>query len=345
MQFRFLAALVLPCLAAAAGDIECHVDKSGDVVIVRSPKEQGNFAFLAPGTFREVEAPEGFLVRLEAVEDGKRASIALRIIEQGADDARQRLTDIAPSYAGRELDEPSKPEVEGRGLRATARLRGKAGGVATARTLLLVRDGTFLYVLYLDRTPVDAFPDLDKVAEGFTITEAKSKAEAVPEFTPEDLKARTIEKDFYRLNVLKPEGFGEMQVDPNSDAGIVLHLRRQDEAHNLCEIRIRVFLTKTLKESVEARAANRLSTFTSKHPTAKVPRRASRTRWPGAKAAYKAKLVGKTQRGLVVTEEWRWIEHENERTYEVEMTLYGAAAREWRKEISAFWRKLKIENR
>lgn len=345
MLFRFLAALVLPCLAAAAGDIECRVDRSDDAVVVSSPQSQGNFLFRAPGAFREVEAPEGFLVRLEAEDGGKRAAIALRIIEQGAGDARQRLTDLAPSYAGRGLDEPSKPETEGSGLRVTARIRGKAGDAETARTLRLVRDGSLLYLLYLDRTPPAAFPKLDTVAEGFTIINPKSKPSAVTEFTAEDLKARTIRKDFYRLDVWKPEGFGEMPVDPDNDPGIVLHFRRQDQANNLCEIRIRVFLTKTLKESLEARAANRLNVFKGKHNGAKVPRRPRHARWPAAKAAYKAKLVGKTQRGLVVTEEWRWIEHENDRTYEIQMTLYGGAAREWRKEIAAFWRKLKIENR
>ena len=38
----------------------------------------------------------------------------------------------------------------------------------------------------------------------------------------------------------------------------------------------------------------------------------------------------------------RNLEHQNDRVYEIQLTAYGGAAREWRKDLAMFWRKLKI---
>ena len=132
-------------------------------------------------------------------------------------------------------------------------------------------------------------------------------------------------------------------VDPESDLGIWTHLRREDEVRNTCSIRIRVFLTRTAQESTEDRARRRLEEFEAQYTNARVPRRPKRTRFPGAKEAYALDLAGKLPKGgMVVQEEWKVFEHDNGRTYEVQVTTYAGAQREFKKEIRAFWKSIRI---
>ena len=65
----------------------------------------------------------------------------------------------------------------------------------------------------------------------------------------------------------------------------------------------------------------------------------------GAKNAWKFKMVARTKAAGVIEEEWRVLEHENGRVYEIQLTTYGGAAREFRKDIRAFWKKLKISSK
>ena len=161
--------------------------------------------------------------------------------------------------------------------------------------------------------------------------------------TPEELKAATIEHDYYRLSVLKPEGFFRDEVDPDKEEGIYLALRREDEHRNLCEIRIRVHLGRTLAKTAEDLAREAISKFEGRYEEARVPKRPPRARWRGATHAFRAAMVGTlTRTGLVLHQDYLVLDHENTRVYEIEMTMYAGAKREFRKEIAAFWRSLKI---
>jgi hypothetical protein len=336
--------------ATAAAEMEIEVEREGEALIVRSAIEEGNFLFRVDASFERVpEPPEPYLLELDARSGEQAARLLLRIEELAPGDARLRLGDLLRRRTPflDDLEEPSEVEMDGAGERLVARLEGRSGKRRVARAALGVRDGTRLYLLVLDLAPpggalADAFAG---IADGFTILDPKGSV--VPQApSSEELKPRTIEHDYYRLKLLKPAGFVEQEVDPDKDQGIYLHLRREDEVRNLCEVRIRVHLTRTLEQGLQEIAQARIDRFEGKYLDAKVPKRPKRGRWSGAKLAYKFKLIGKQARGgIVVVEEWRFVEHENGRTYEIQMTLYGAAEREWRKDLSAFWRKLKIINR
>ena len=132
-------------------------------------------------------------------------------------------------------------------------------------------------------------------------------------------------------------------MHPDADKGIFLHLHREDDEKNVCDIRIRVHLSKTVAADAQEIAAKAIEAFASKYPPAKVPKRPSRTGWPGADAAFKCKMAGKVSgTGAVVEEEWRVIDHSNDRLYEVQVTLFAGASRAFKKDLQTFWRGLKI---
>ena len=163
--------------------------------------------------------------------------------------------------------------------------------------------------------------------------------------TPEQLKAKELEHGYYRLKLLKPAGFTQELVDPNTDKGIWIHLRCEDEIRNLCNIRIRVHLARTLKQDVTAKATVALNRFAAQYPNARVPKRPKNARWPGSKQALRLKMSGRlTKSGIVIQEEWVFIEHENGRIYEIQMTTYAGAQREFKKQIKAFWKSIRIRN-
>jgi len=346
------ASLIL--LSAAGADDEISVRSEDDALVVRSPISRANFLFRVAGGFEQTGAPEGYAVELTAPRKNGAggadwARIRLRVATVGAPPAPRTAGQWARAEAGAGLDDPKAAkkdaEFSGRGARVRARLSGTEGSRKLERVLVALRDGSRIYLLFLDRRGDRYEAELEKVASGFTILDPKgvpAGEEAPPD--AEALQPRTIEEDFYRLSVFKPEGFVRRTVVPAEDPGIVLHLRRYDDNRNLCDIRIRVWLKKTVKQSLEERARARIETFAGKYKDSKVPRRPRRTRWRGAEQALKAKLVGKQPRsGIVVTEEWRFIEHENDRVYEIQMTLAGDAERAWRKEIRKFWRRLRME--
>jgi len=336
-------ALLLLLLSAAGAEVEIQVEREADAVIVKSPISQGNFLFRAPLAFERAEKPpEGWMVALDAARGEARARILLAIETLPASALRRPLADLARAR-GRLTDglsEPGKPVLEGRGERIRAQVKGRDA----TRTTLLVRDATRLYLLRLEERPAGkGFSEsLVKVADGFTILDPKGGT--IPEApSAAAAKPEVIEHAYYHLRVYKPAGFARIDVDPDKDRGIFLHFRREDLERNLCEIYVRVFLAKTVRQSLEERARARLKRFSAKYLHARVPRAPRRTRWPGAKAALKLHMVGKVAKsGLVVTEEWRFLDHANGRVYEIEMVLYGAAERVWKKELKTFWRKFKI---
>lgn len=327
-------------LSVALAEDEIRVDRQDDAVIVRSPIAQGNFLFRAPPFFKEAEAEEPFAVHLEAKQDNATAHIRLRLGQVTAGQARRGMDALVAEKQDAYTAGYGKPKVSGEGARRYVETAGKAGW----RMVLVVADGPRLYELFLDHAPRDATlcRQLAAVATGFTILDPKGAP--VGGAPMGDLKAGTIVHEYYRLKVFKPDGFAQQEVDPDRDKGIFLHLRREDKYRNRCDIRIRVHLARAMKQTTTLdKAKKALETFVNRYQSARAPKRPLRTSFAGAKNAWKLKMVGKeTKTSSVVEEEWRFIEHENGRVYEIQLTTYGGAAREFRKDIKAFWRKLKI---
>jgi hypothetical protein len=342
LPFRFAASLPLLLSAAWAAE-DIRVEALPDGVIVRSPAAAANFLFRAPKAFREVDVPEGFVAALAAEEDGSKATIRLRLGELTATEARAGLDAFVKARdAEYRAGLGGAPGITGgRGRRLVA-----IEGEGSLRLVLALFDGPRRYELFLDATPGDSAlaAQLAAVAEGFTLLDPKGPPDIGPA-TEGDDKAATIEHDYYRLKLVKPKGFLQQEVDPDRDAGIFLHLRREDEQKNRCDIRIRVFLAKALKESVDAKAEKRLEEFKNGHETPRAPSRPTRGRWAGASTVYRMKLAGRLPSGSVVEEEWLILDHENGRVYEIEVGSFGGAARAFKKEIDAFWRGLKITDR
>jgi len=327
---RRLAFLLLLVSAARASD-EIVVEREADAVIIRSPIAQANFLFRAPAAFAQVEPPEGFAVALEArAGDGPAAVIRLRLAD--APPTLDKLVEARRKEAGADAT------VSGAGNRRLVTARD----AKHVRHVLLLADGPRLYELFLE-APADhpQAAELQRVAEGFTILDPKgAPAAGVP--TGGDYAAEEVEHDYYRLKLLKPEGFLRQEVDPNTDEGIFLHLRRED-AENRCDIEVRVHLDRALKRSTAELAQERLDAFRKKYPGAKGPKKPQRTSWPQAEEAWKFKVAGMATKGGVVEEDWRIIQHSNARVYEIVVTTWGGASRTWKKDIAAFWRQLRIQ--
>jgi len=326
-------------VGAASAAVEVQVDRREDGVIVRSAIDQGNFLFRLSPAWKQIAAEEPWLVALEAGEDGARATLRLRIVDLPAGDLAKDFPALAAAYAP---DLAKAPMTGEGGRRVLARAEGD-----TAQAALLLRDGPRLYLLRQDSGPADnpfraGFPAL---AEGFTILDPKGPPPSTA-VDPAQLAAEKLQHDYYRISLLKPEGFQLLPVDPDADEGIWIWLRRTDEMKNLCEIKVRVHLARTVSKSLEELAQAKIDAFTNRFEDTRVPRHPKRTAWPAASEAFSIEMSGKTpQSDIVVQQEWRLIRHGNDRIYEIEVTTYAGAKREFAKELRAFWRSIRIDNR
>jgi hypothetical protein len=327
-----LAASLLLLLSAAGAAEDILVEAQEDGVIVRSPVAAANFLFRAPKGFRKAGPVEGFAAALEALEGPAKGAIRLRI------------ADLTPTEARNGLDAfvKNRDEEYRTGLGGALGVTGGRGrriavieGKEALRIVLVVFDGTKRYELFLEAAPGDSAlaAQLAPVAEGFTILDPKGAPDGGGSLAG-SAKAAPVTHEYYRLTVLKPEGFLQQEVDPERDQGIYLHLRREDDQKNRCDIRVRVFLAKTAKEQADARAQRRIDEFRNRHESPKGPERPPRTlRW---------KQLGK-QAGAVIEEEWWILDHPNGRVYEFHVECFGGASRAFKKDIEAFWRGIKIQ--
>jgi len=148
---------------------------------------------------------------------------------------------------------------------------------------------------------------------------------------------------FYKFQVKKPRGFAERPPDVDGDRGIWKHLRRIDEKGNLCEIRIRSHLSLQFKKKVDDLARERMEQFATRYKDTRVPKRPKSWRVRGSEEAVQVQMSGRSPKsGLIVRADYRYVEHGNGRTYEVEMILWGNSNREYAREIKTFWRSLRI---
>ncbi len=305
------------------------MDRTDEAVIVRSGTDQANFLFRAPAVFTVADEPaKGF--QLDLLHGDERIRLRITFVSSG--DSRKPAAVLARAREA-EYTKGRKGKLEITSDGATARASiGKL-------TVFLVRDGTRLYELWLEGG--DA---VQSISDGFTILDPKGGPVASAA-TPEQLKARKLEHGYYRLKLLKPHGFMQEPVDPNTDKGIWTHLRCEDKVRNLCNIRIRVHVARTLNQTLTRKATIALNRFAKKYPNARVPKRAKNARWPGAKQALRLKMSGRlTKSGIVIQEEWVFVEHENGRVYEFQMTTYAGAQRAFKKQIKAFWKSIKIRH-
>jgi hypothetical protein len=334
---QVLSFLLLLSAAPAAEDI--LVEPQEDGVIVRSPVAAANFLFRTPKGFARADPGEGFQVGLEASDGPAKATIRLRYGDLTPTEARSGLDGFLKNHEEeyrRGLD--GQLGVTGGRGRRIAMIEGKEA----LRIVVVVFDGTRRYELLLDATPRDSAlaEQLAAVAEGFTILDPKGAPEG-PALAGSE-KAAPLAHDYYRLKLLKPAGFLQQEVDPDQDKGIYLHLRREDEQKNRCDIRVRVFLAKAVKQGAEELAKERIDAFRNKHESPKGPERPKRS---GTMDSFRWKQAGRLTGGLVVEEE-RWVlEHENGRMYEFEVVCFGGASRAFKKDIDAFWKSIKFDDK
>jgi hypothetical protein len=308
------------------------------VLLVRSPIEAWNFLFRTPAAFLEQKPEEPFLVDLKA----EKARIRLRIASLGHADPMDPDRLAAAREADYRIEGAAGAAVSGQGARR--QVRSHAG--ERVRTVLLVLDGPRLYELFLDADDEETAASLEEVARGFTILDPKGVPEGKGPPPGKELEERVLEDDYRRLEVFKPRGFSANEGNPNEDPGIWMEMRRIDEDRSQCDIRIRSHLKKTLQgQTVEDLARKAIGRFEKAHIDVRAPRTPPRSGWPGASAAYRLKLAGRTKNGVTVQEDCRLVDHENGRIYEFQVTMYGGAARSFEKEIAAFWKRLKITSK
>ncbi len=337
-----IAAALLLLISAAYPGEEVHVDRTAEAVVVRSPMDQWNFLFRLPALFAEAAPAEGFQVDLTATGgSGGSARIRLRLSPLPGGETRDPIETIARAREKAYIVAPEPPPVytpaANRCLVASRTPKGQ-------RTVLVVVDGQRLYELFLDGGG-EFEDDLQRVADGFTLLDPKGRPE-VPKESAGEQAEKLLEHDYYRLKLLKPQGFALMEVDPNRDPGIWVHLRRADPARGACDIRVKIHLSKALAESCVAKAEKALADMRTKYTDVRAPARPLKFATAASKEGYVIKVTGKLPAGgIVAAEEYRVIEHDNGRLYEFQMITLGGAAREFKREIAAFWKALKIIDR
>lgn len=340
--------LVLLTLSAAPVLAEIRVEKDGEATIVRAPAAEENFLFRLPAGFDRAETPEGWLVRFtRAGEGGERAEARLRILPLAMADLNRGLGEFAQSRAAEYrtgMERTEEPAVSGEGARRRVLVKGRG----MVRLVLVVRDGERLHELFLEAWPENSslFPDLSAVADGFTILEPHAVATEEKPASPEELKARPLSHDFYRITLIKPEGYAEQGVDPNADPGLIYSFRRVDAQKNLSTITVHARLARTQTTGLDATAQAAIDEFVKRNTDPRAPRRPARGNWAGAKECYRFTMVARQpQSNIPFSEERLFLEHTNGWIYEVRVVCFGGAAKEFRKALTAFWQSLKFQSK
>jgi hypothetical protein len=326
---RVLLGICLVLTSAAADTIK--VEPAADAVVVRSPMKEANFLMRLPAGFVEAEATAPWMVVLRT----KEARVRLRVELLSADKL---------GLAAAALAKPRATGLTLTGSGGARRMGTGPGETGFERVALYVRDGKRFYEVVVDvaEGKAELKKSLVESLENFTLLNPQGAPEAAPE-DPAELKPKTLEHSFYKIKVLKPVGFGERPPDVDHDKGIWKHLRRIDKDNNLCEIRIRSHLSVEFKKSIETLAAERMKKFADKYNDTRIPKKPKSWRIRGGKPAIQVQMSGRAPKsGLIVRADYRYVEHANGRTYEIEMILWGDAARAFKKEVKAFWKSLKI---
>lgn len=331
-----LLLLLTPCLLAPCFADTITVDIGADAVVIRSPMSEGNFLMRLPAGFTESAAEEPWQ-KLVAREG---CTVRVRIEKLSPDQDALGAAQLAAPRAKKLGD----LKLEGQG---GARRIGKGGGKGKTRLALFVRDGKRFYEVVIDLDPADAAAEkkLREVLENFTLLDPKGAPEATPQ-DPAALKAKELKHDFYKIRLIKPEGFGERPPDVDGDKGIWIHLRRVDKDNNTCEIRVRSHLAISSKLKADQLVAGSMKRFEAKFNDVRIPKKPKTWRFRGGKEGYSVEMAGRVPKsGMIVHAGYRAILHENGRIYEFDMILYGNAKRAFKKEIRAFWKSIKLRSK
>jgi len=329
------AVILLLLLAPVRADT-IAIDISADAVVIRSPMKEGNFLMRLPAGFVEGTAEEPWQKQVER----KGCVVRLRIEKVASDREGLGAAELAAPRAKKLGD----LKLEGTG---GARRMGKGGGKGKTRLALFVRDGKRFYEIVVDLDPADAALEklMREALENFTLLDPKGAPEAAPE-NPEALKAKKLTHDFYKITVLKPEGFTERPPDVDGDKGIWKHLRRIDKDGNMCEIRIRSHLAVSSKKKASALVVGAMKRFETKFNDVRIPKKAKSLRMRGGKEGFQVAMAGRVAKsGTIVWADYRVLLHDNGRLYEFDMFLFGNAKRAFAKEVRAFWKSIRIKSK
>jgi len=326
---------------ALLADEEILVTRDGDALIVSSPADKGNFLFRVPKGFERADAAEPpALFRATRPVEGGGGHAEIRLDRREATDLDTEAKSAAETLA-KGLEEPKPAAVSGSGARRVVTVEGRSGDAAVRRSILLARDGSRTYALLVSSSPPD--DALAAVLQGFTLL-AVREAEGAPPPSP-DLAEKRLEHDFYRLALLKPAGFESQVVDPDGDRGIVYRFKRRDAVGNQCSVSVRALRGRTNPQPLEEMAKAAITRFTGTATEVKAPKSPPRATLAGAKEGFRVKMSGRLAgSGLVLQEEVLLVDHGNGWVYEVQLTTYGGAAKEFAKEIKAFWTSLRFRD-
>jgi len=324
-------------LSVALFHDEISVREEEGALVVSSPAGAGNFLFRLPPGFSRTESPAPpalFEAKRSGEGGGGRAEVRLLRTEPGPSDldAHARL---CAGALERSLPGASAPEISGWGPKRIV----VAASKERMRILVLARDGGRLYELSAEGPPGDA--DLRASVEGFTILRPRDADASLP--PSPDLAERRLEHDFYKLVLLKPQGFAQEAVDAGTDRGLVWRLRREEAGAGVCDIRVRALLARLETRPLEELARAAVTRFSGQAKEVKAPKSPPRAPFPGAKQAFRVRLSGwLAGSGSVVQEEVLLVEHGNGWIYEFQVTTHAGAARAFAKELKAFWNSIRV---
>ncbi|MHC4952761.1 MAG: hypothetical protein ACYTGZ_02640 [Planctomycetota bacterium] len=326
-----LPVLLIPFIPFAQADT-IRVDAGDDAVVVRSPMKEGNFLMRLPAGFAESKAEAPWQKSLE--KDG--IVVRLRIEKLAGDKLSLPVLDLATPRAKKLGD----LTLDGAG---GARRIGKGKN----RIALFVRDGKRFYEVVVDLPENNAEAEklLRAALDGFTLLDPKGAPEAAAD--PEAQKPKTLEHDYYKIAVLKPQGFTERPPDVEGDKGIWKHLRRIDEKGNSSEIRVRVHLASAKNpKKADALVRAAMKRFETKFNDVRIPKRPKLWRVRSSKEAWQVQMAGRVPKsGVIVHADYRTVLHENGRLYEFDMFLFGNAKRAFAKDVKAFWKSIRLKGK
>ena len=157
---------------------------------------------------------------------------------------------------------------------------------------------------------------------------------------PKALKREEIVFDFWRLRLVKPAGLLRVPAkafDPSERANSLIFKCESPKVKELCTIRVFALVkgTKAYKP-LKAIVKRRLEEFRKTYPDKKWRKEEHHTRWPVvlAKKAPWMKLVGR--RKVTETTYWYFAECKNDRLYQIQIFLAGAAEKLWKPQIDDF---------
>lgn len=210
----------------------------------------------------------------------------------------------------------------------------------------LSRKNGFLFIFHVIRTN-QAVDDADLEAEvaamraSFRVLAEEANPEEPPppeppRHTPEQLKRSTRVLDYWRLELVKPEGLVEVpqeDLTENERAGDVVAKFEGRGEQTAIMVRVYAQSEAGRKFTIEKLAEQRIAQFEKAYDKAlrQPPQRDTAWKPPLAERAIRLVLVGREK--TVRTTRWFLAECKNGRQYQLEIYVSGGAPDRWSKEI------------